>query len=406
MIKVASLVLDAYDDVDCRLARQLPASLHACKVADAAEIYDLPDTQFGLVMKTAQGRLVRRFPLHEPDAAKLSHAYFERTRENLPKEAQAVAEAKIAKVVAAYTANEQPAFGATAFVDLTKLVQPMKVASETQVWGLSVGSRNLFPLHNVTLVKTALAAFDRTCCDLEPHHAFEYARNLVKVAEANQVPVDSQHGVHRYTNEGLNLLAFAIALDQRKVAASAAGIATDVLDRLADAAGIIHHRTATESDDAYELRQVKAASADLDPGVLIATLQSFDKAAGVTRRDYLKGMLDPWAAVFSKSAESSQAVVDGVDLSSILPEQLSASFEPQFVQAFLANPVEVYQSSPEPVKNVILGLASTGGVPAPGRPVTTNRPPTGAEAPPAQPVPAQPLDQLSPTYANGPAITN
>ena len=200
MIKVASLVLDCYDDTDGQVARGLPADVHACTVDAPDVIAQLADSQFGLVMKTASG-LVRKFPLHTDDARKLSFAYYTKTSARLPEEARKMAEARM---------NNKVAVG---YVDVTKLTPALKSAhksptkSASSPWGLTLNGKNHFPLHDEDLIKTALARFDQTTAEMAPEHTFMYARNLAARAAELKVAVATDSATRWYTNPTINSAA-------------------------------------------------------------------------------------------------------------------------------------------------------------------------------------------------------
>ena len=310
MIKVASLVLDIYDDERCEIARDLPSDYHQIKVADHDEIAALPDRCFALVMKTASGELRRRFPIHTEDALKLSEAYFERTKDQLPREAVIMAMAKFA------AAKDGAAYNDVAYVDLTKIAEarPAEPFPE-RFYGLALGNANHYPLHDEVLVKRAMARFPFTTEGMAPEHQFLYARNIEKRAGQLGVEVPADSRIHLYTNPALNLEALKEAIDQRKHAA-AGSTSVEVLDQLAQAAGCRLDQGELEHPDSFALRNAKIAKVwKLEPAQIIATLQQFDKTAGYGAYEYARGMLDPFAACYKRAsfAGSNSMLVDGVD---------------------------------------------------------------------------------------------
>jgi hypothetical protein len=365
MIKVAALTLDVYDDTDLVVARQLPTELHALPVATHAEIDELPDRQFGLVMKTAGDALRRRFPLHTPEACKLSSAYFERTKDRLPPEAAAVAAAKIAAASKLHehkdilTPEESDVLAKVAYVDITALKpRAQKVAFAAQHWGLTIGGKNCFPLHDAALVKTAIARFAETASQLEPEERFVYARSIAGRAVAEKVAIAGESQINLYTNDRPNLQALKIAIARRKQAVGAK-VATLVLDQLEQAAGCWLERGDIETEASFALRQTKqAAMLKATQGVnaeqAISVLSTFDKLAGIGRHEYVRGLPDPFASLFKKAdADASATMVDGVDLGVLSPEMLSRDFDEGFITDFFQNPVQVYMSLPDPVKAII-----------------------------------------------------
>lgn len=402
MIKIAARTLDIYDDDACSIARGLPEEYHSLKIAEREEVEALPDRCFGLVMKTANG-VRRRFPLHTEDSLKLSEAYFLQVRDSLPPEAASVCEDKIAEVKAWFASDPvdreklSHAYNGVAYVDLTSL-QPAKRASYADFsWGLTINGRNHFPLHDETLVKTAVSRFPFTREGLAPEQAFLYARSIQKRAEALGVDIPDTSAVNLYTSPGLNLSSLAVAIDQRKEASAAAGVDTEVLDQLAFLAGCYQEQGSLEREASHLSRQIKQASIQkLDTERIVGILQTFDKLAGFGRQQYLRGMFDPFAACFKLAAyPSTGTLVDGVDLAVVDPQELASRFDDDFVKEFLENPVAVYKSLPDPVKSVIRGLAeSSMGQSPSGRQrqdsASTSVGSTG-----------DPLYRLDPTYVSG-----
>ena len=378
MLKVAALILDAHDDVEGKVARQLPTELHALPLASQDEVDALPDSHFGLVMKTAGGVIRRRFPLHTKEAIKLSEAYFEKTREQLPPDMVKIAERKFAEA-------KSGVLKGVAFVDVNKVAATPRLSMDARVFGLTIGERNHYPLHDASLVKQAVTNYPRTIQGMLPEHRFLYARNIAKQAEklAVAIPVDSL--INRYTNPSFNTEAMATAIEQRKQAAY--GRSTDVLDQLALACGVVRPQGEAESAASYAGRTMKVAGKQLaSPEQAIAVLENFDKVAGIDERHYNRGLLDPFAACFKLAAFSADAYVDGVNLSSIQPQQLASYLTPEFITEFQANPIAVYERLPEPLKAVVRDLAQR----VPPRPVRDGE--TSS--------PGDPVNELNPVYAN------
>ena len=166
-----------------------------------------------------------------------------------------------------------------------------------------------------------------------------------------------------------------------------AGMTTTVLDQLEAAAGCSPERGSMESDDSFAGREFKVAAMHRsgltlvnDPGRIIATLQSVDKLAGVTNREYLRGLLDPFAACFKDDTYTKRAamMVDGVDLSTISPDALKEKFDDNFVQEFVKQPAQVYRSLPAPMKQIIKQLS---GNPNANEPAQSRGDPQQALAP-------------------------
>lgn len=353
MIKVATLTFDIYDDRHGVIAKTLPPEFHGLNVGAAERLDSLSDNQFGLVMKTASG-VRRRYPLDNADAVKLSSAYFERVRDTLHPALVEAVEEKL----------KNPGSTKVAYVDVTKLEPAaVKTASPSLVYGLTIDGRDCFPLHNSALVKTAIAAYPNTAIELSPVERFLYARNINKQASALNVSIPDNSPINLYTAEYPNKDALRIAIQQRKEACGHQ-TSTEVLDRLYADSGCDPIRGPMENEDSFADRmKIAKAVKPMDAGDVITILDTFDKLAGFTSEHYLRGMLDPFAAMYKKAdCEPSAASVDGVDLSKISADRLSEHFDAEFIGEFQQNPIQVYMASPEPVKSLLRDMAKSGAV--------------------------------------------
>lgn len=397
-IKLSSLVLDFYDDTDGVIARQLPQELHRVKIASQEEVDALPDTAFALVFKTASGVLRRRFPVDTPDNIKLSEAYLDRVQDQLPPDAVHMARAKIA------AAKEGKAQYEVAYVDTTKTAARKTASISDRFYGLSVGTANKFPLHTAAHVKMAESRFTWTTATMEPKFKFAYARNIASRAAQLGVDLPATSAVHNYTNTTLNKVALAQAVKQRKQAAFSKGLSTEVLDSLLYATGAPIERGGAESQAAYDqkLADAKIACANhtaVQPEHVIGMLMQYDKAAGLGPFEYNRGMLDPFASVYKHASFTPGASVDGIDLGSISPEMLQqAGMDDDFIQQFMANPEQVYQSLPDPVKRVIQQAAAGSQAPQPAP-----QSPDGGVGPLGQAAAnkGDPMTLLNPAFADG-----
>lgn len=385
MLKVAALILDAHDDADGKVARNLAAELHQLPLASQEEIDALPDSQFALVMKTAGASATtrRRFPLHNPDAVKLSEAYFALTKSALPAEVVKVAERKFAEIKAGVTKT-------VAFVDLSKVAAAprLNTAVADRVFGLTIGDRSYYPLHDAQLVKQAVEKYPLTIRGMEPDHRFVYAREIQKQASKHRIDVPADSLINRYTNPSFNIEALATGLQQRKTAAK--DRSTVILDQLAEAFGIVAPQGGCEHNDSFATRSKTAVEMAGNKLVTtehaIALLQQFDKLAGISEFEYNRGLLDPFASCFKLADMQTGAFVDGVNLSAIDPQQLQQHLTPEFVTEFQSNPIGTYQRLPPPLKAIVRDLAQKV-VPRQNRDGATDSP-------------GDPINDLNPVYSN------
>jgi hypothetical protein len=138
-------------------------------------------------------------------------------------------------------------------------------------------------------------------------------------------------------------------------------------------------------------------------------LAQADKRAGLNYLDYAKGVPDPFAAVFSEhvgSGKIGMALVEGgIDLGNLKIAELEERFDSGFVQEFMSNPLEVYNSLPEPVKATLRELAMQE-VPANGKepPVESHMHGGHGEGRQWDIGDPTPVGQLGATYGNGSAV--
>jgi hypothetical protein len=392
MIKLAARTFDLYTDSDMSIAQKIAHKLGNCKVATIDEVEALDDNAFALVMKTAGGALRRRLPVHDADATKLSAAYWEEVKSDLPKELVAVVDMKLAAAQQHHGIKDHglspDVFLKVAYIDAETLRPERKKVATAQVWGLTVDGKNYFPLHDEVLVKTAMDKFATTALDLEPHERFEYARAISKRAAELRLEVANHSKIANYTNNELNVDALAVALDDRKRIMKAAGLNTDVLDNLFLHAGGLPDKGMMEADSSWSEKCTKLAAIPRWPVErVIATLQGVDKLAGFNTEAYNRGLPDPFASCLKYSEAQPLTMVEGVDLAKIPPHRLAEQFDPEFLKEFSANPVQVYGSLPDPIKVMVRSLAEEGmkaEEPAVGSPATGN-----------------PQDTLNPAFTSG-----
>lgn len=394
MLKVAHALVDVHNDFDNVIAHQLPSFCHQLMVSDPEVVDALPDCRFAAVVKTAGGAIRRRWPLETADDIKLSAAYLDQMQALLPPVIYGMACAKVAAATARLAGDEEfqvdgvtlktaEADSAVAYVDTEKLSQSVDLPAEHK-WGLVIEGKNYFPLTTPTLVKEAAARFPFTCATLMPEQCFVYARNIAKQAQALDVELPEDSRVRLYTYNAVNTDSLAAAIAQRKEAAVATGLSTQVLDELGVLAGCHLVRQPLESDASFQFRQEKQASLSIQPDQIIQILQAFDAAAGITKQAYNRGMLDPFAACFKEAAINAY-LVDGLDLSRVDTNQLAQVFGPEFSAKFKQDPVNTYKGLPSQLRRLVSSV------------IKPPRPPEG------QPLASRgdPLTLTNPTYSNG-----
>lgn len=369
MLKLAARTLDVYDDLsEMTVMKKIAAKVANVTLAEPDVIEALDDKSFALILKTASGGIMRRYPIHDADATKLSRAYYEEQKAlTLPKEIAETVGAKLAAAEQKFNirdhklAQVDELLNAVAYVDAATITLPKTAAWDKEVYGLVVGDTRYFPLHNADLVKAAESRFNATAAGLESHERFIYARNLAAQAEAQGVKLAHTSPVHNYTGDEINKTALKIALDERKRIMQAAGLHTKLIDELADAAGCAPEQGSLEHPEVFAERQRKISSAKtLSADRIIEVLQGIDKVAGLGREQYLRGLADPYAACFKRAEADGSTMADGVDLACVDQTKLKELFSEEFAAEFAADPVGTYSHLPDPHKRMIQELAQAG----------------------------------------------
>jgi len=377
-MSTASSVLDFYDDT---------AHEHMSKIAMPAEMRDvrvsmltpeqhssLPDSEFGLILLTKRAHVLRKFPVNDPGNAWLSAQYFGQACEKLAFPARFVAAKFIksacdaygvpsSRQVDAYASRVDDEVSTNTFVEgsekgwmLRKLAQRELIEKTADVG--SVNAMIEMPNEHFALViktgdgsvirkyampdaghvKTAAAYFDKYAMDLQPEYRHRFALSVRNRAEELDVDVSRHDGIAKWASTSWNQHVGA-HLEQRKSLLPRNASARDVLNKLAASLG------------------------ETTPADMAEALQVFDQATGLTRY-YDKGLSDPYSSTMGKIAEDWSDEVDGdtitgADLKKVCDSgKLVGYFGQAFCDQFKKNPTEIYDSLPDPEKQVIKQIAS------------------------------------------------
>lgn len=344
-IKISSLILDPLDEGAERIFAQLPADLHKVPHPDVVKVAGLSDGAFAMLAQLDDGTLRRRFPLDTADNVKLSRAFFDITKNQLPEEVQLKVEEAIKN------AEAGKPFAPAWFK--TSQVNPSRVVVPECCWGLSVSDKNYFPLHNAGMVKEAMSRWPISTATLAPQQKYCYAQNLMKRAEELGVEVPKTAAVNAYAGKTLCLNALHEAIQQRKEATGSTVL--DALDMLAKPP------TPRYALEVAETQKLAEAATKLSAAMVIPMLEQFDRAHNLGNAEYQRGLRDPYAACFSTKHAESNTVVNGVDLSAVPGNKLIELIGPEAAAQFQDNPVMVFNSFPTPVQEAIASLAKSGG---------------------------------------------
>jgi len=201
-----------------------------------------------------------------------------------------------------------------------------------------------YPLDDYKQVKTAATYFNEYQCRFSPAERHEYCKNLVK--RASQLGIKLNNDIRKYGSASYAPYhEFAAAIDVRHQALTDP-YAHKLLDKLAEARPYLH------------------------PDRFCATLEEFDKVAGL---DHLwdRHVFDPYFSTygFEKTAEDKleefadvigNLRVTGPQLelaSRASNKSLRAMFGDDFADEFWKDPVAIYKSMPREQKIIIINMA-------------------------------------------------
>ena len=297
---LAGIVFDIYDDVNYSVLRQGGEKIASCSFEPADKLYKLPDSSFAVIIKTASGETLRKYPRHTPDSIKVSAFYLQNSKD-IPEE---IKQAAIDGLV-----NKK-----TNIINLAN--EPVKMAS-TQNYGLKINGKSYFPLDTQDQIKTAVATFKLSCDKLLPGERYELAQNIIKVA--GNIPLNND--IHRYASTELNKLAWLQGVKARS---------QECLDT-----------TKVSALKAYKPTDSKNA---------LAFLAEFDKNAGITNK-----VPDIYTSVFADIMKIAGLKVASKSerIKGIPTEQIKQAYDANFAAEWEKDPVAVYESLPVPVKEEI-----------------------------------------------------
>jgi hypothetical protein len=378
MTTASAAVLDFYDDTKHE---------HMSKVAMPAEMRGvhlsmltpeqhstLPDSDFGLILLTKRASVLRKFPVNDPGNAWLSAQYFGQACEKLAFPARFVAAKFIksacdaygvpsSRPVEAYAARTDDEVSTNVFVEgsekgwmLRKLAQRELIEKTADVGSINAMAEmpnkhfalvvqtgdgaviRKYAMPDSDHVKKAASYFDKYAMDLQPEYRHRFAVSVLNRADELGVDVSGHDGISKWASTTWNQHVGA-HLEQRKSLLPRNPSARDVLNKLA------------------------ASMAETTPADMAEALQVFDRATGLTRY-YDKGLTDPYSSTMGKVADGWSEEVDGetvtaADLQKACDSgKLVGYFGQAFCDQFKKNPTEIYESLPDPEKQVIKQVAS------------------------------------------------
>jgi len=337
MFKLAGRVLDFYDDPD--FVTNLTAQrLFGSKLYAPEQVHELPDRMFAVKIATRHGD-VRKWPVFNKLATKLSGAYFDEAAPTLPDE--------LRKVAGFFLKQAHEAFSLPLPASLNaKFEHPAGGFKwDSEAWEKAPDEMEAPALD--ALAKQAQVDFLQGLRNLSPKERFEQANAIFDLCKRAQCDLD--HRVWNYVEKerhGPYLKSEIQARATMIKEASSEVLAETFVKTLA---GLTDRGLRTFAD----------------------TIMSFDKQAGLDR-EWDRRLKDPYEAVFGGLEMKKQASKETdvlkwkLETLRLQPKELERIFEPLFVNRFIDDPVGVYKAASPLTKKIILSLVKRLPTPSTG----------------------------------------
>jgi hypothetical protein len=376
-MSLASIVLDFYDDPSGLMTKlSAPAEVQRAQmqVLSAADRAALSDSDFGLVMITKRGSVLRKFPVNDPGNAWLSAQYFTAHHDKLAMPARLAAACAIkqacqaygvpaSSAVDAYAAQIEPGTpslntyveGSEAGWILRKLATAELLAKEASAAEVNAllempdshfalvvhtGDGEIirkYAMPDAAYVNKAAAYFDKYAMQLQPEHRHRFAASVKARAEELGVALKQTGLLDKWASPSWNAHVNA-HLEQRKSLLPRNDAARRVLDKLAALAG------------------------ETEPETMAQALATFDHATGLDRY-YDRGLSDAFASTMDKAASGWSAEIDGETLTEPDLKKVAASSRLKsylgegFARQLGEHPVETFEALPPSEQVLIKQLA-------------------------------------------------
>lgn len=297
-MNIAGQIFDIYDDVSYSVAKEHKDELSGSAVMDPLEVEKLADSKFALIIKTASGRKVRKYPIADKDSTKLSSVYFKHQKCKMH---PAIAK----KAEAGFSGNGDNS------IDIANLASYDAV---THAYGK-------YPLHDASHVKEAMSRFKHTTQRMEPREKYAYAHAIVERAADLNLMVDGP--VLGYVASEINPVSVKLGCLARR---------QSIFDK-----SLLSDLSEIESNPSPE------------------RFEQFDKVAGLSSYVSEGKIPDAYETCFSCIKVAS---LDDEKIKSISPTVIEQLFDPMFAKEWIKDPVAVYKSLPMPTQAMIDKQAS------------------------------------------------
>lgn len=354
MFKLANQVIDAYDDVSRIHLKKIAAINPKVQVMDPAERGALDDEDFALSIITKKASKLNKFPIDSHDSTWLSNQYFEETHQRLPKTAASIAAYHIKKACERFQINPVPSVEGMAKEastniyceeDITESVKATKTVTLSELAEIEKIAENYtfaqYAFATPAHVKMASKYFDHYCEKMPMEYRHKYASAIQR--RAHELGMQKVAGVvGKYASDHYSGHLDAHLSSRRSLLEVAEPKFAAVLDKLA------------------------AAKKELTPSEFARALHGFDKRAGLSQ--YYGGYLtNPYEATFANEPDPYhgwRTKVAGVSLDQEKLSNIASSpkiaqyFGKSVADEFKKEPVAIFESMPNDVKEIIAQLAN------------------------------------------------
>lgn len=344
----AGHILDLYDDAEGVHLKdgEVLKKYGNLQIDRAQDLRHLPDKDFALVVFMKTGEQSRKYPMHTPDALALSTHYFEKVGAELPRD--------VRMIVASNLALGYHRFGAEVPGEISKLASERVEGNQWEEGCESIE------------IEEAPA---------EPRAAEKYAlrHEMVDGSVVEMFPLDTAEDALASADE-LSKIAGELPPRDRYEAATAIGEAlrdfgrSDArMSKLAsldpNPAFMTHIAARMEilKDDQSKktLDTLSKLAGELPGAKLAQALEIFDKKAGISFH-WDKRIRNPWDSCFQAKTAGEKVgdrVVTAEALVGLIDSgKLASIFKKSTLRDFREQPLEVFRSLPDPLKNEITAL--------------------------------------------------
>jgi hypothetical protein len=343
MFNIAGRVLDVYDDLQKELLKQNLEKVGNLKLDPADEIDRLANEEFAAVFQARDGRMIRKYPTHTPDATCLSGLYLEKAAKFLPPEATKVAASFIKKACKKHSIPVPQAIEKLASDELNSniisLAGIQKLIKTAKVKHHALGAS--YPIETKEQVKQAEEYFNEHHMDFPPADRHEYANNTLKRAQELKTSVSADTALYKYAGAD-----FGNMINSAR-----------------------YEREGLLGNDEMAVRTLKhlfEKRAALGPQGFCKELEQFDKINSLERHwDKSRGVRDPYRSTYENIKTASVIAIGDKVLPTSKLQKLAGSdilktnFDESFCEQFAKDPVVVFQSLPRPEQQTLIQLAES-----------------------------------------------